>query len=685
MFVTTVLLATVLTTLGDLAEAFENGDSTRHASFCVTGAVECTVPFQEKFLHLAIGDEKTALDITGTLHGECPVPGDVVEVTGKMMTDRPGHAIPCFRTLRRIGHVPPREPVVGDVDAVMSEKRTFRRSTLVGELRDVVPSATNPCWLYLYLATQSGPGIVNIPKRGARLADVEHLIGATLGFTGFPSSYNSTGRFSSDRVFMCAGTNDVTVVSPVPADPFAAAPPVEVLRRIPPEKYSQYGRHRAKGHILAVWQHRHAILELKNANIIQVDFNEPVSFLRGAPVEVVGYPMGDAFHLRLTRAIARTTALPSRIEPPPVPFTASNIDRQLSESFLVKNSIQGMLYRIEGRVLALTQEHRRLQIFPLEVGGHIISADYSCAPRLGNDLSEGCQVKMTATCVLETESWATGAISMKLNGINFVLNRPEDFEILSYPPWWTPARLTALILALLVMLALVLIWNHALRVLSEKRGRELYREKSEGAEAALRAEERTRLAVEIHDSLSQILTGAAMQLDAGDIGLAKRILASCRRELRCCIGDLRSNALDESNLADAVRLTVAPHLGERTIDVDFDIPSDALSEPLRHATLRIIRELVVNAVRHGRATHLMINGSCEVDESNVHLTFSVADNGRGFDPETVRGSQDGHFGLLGIRERAKAFNGSIEIDSTPGNGTVISVTLEDENPKAETK
>ncbi len=70
--------------------------------------------------------------------------------------------------------------------------------------------------------------------------------------------------------------------------------------------------------------------------------------------------------------------------------------------------------------------------------------------------------------------------------------------------------------------------------------------------AELKTAERTRLAAEIHDSISQILTGAAMQLDAGETAAAKRILASCRRELRACLWDLRSRALDEKDILKLV-------------------------------------------------------------------------------------------------------------------------------------
>ena len=164
-----------------------------------------------------------------------------------------------------------------------------------------------------------------------------------------------------------------------------------------------------------------------------------------------------------------------------------------------------------------------------------------------------------------------------------------------------------------------------------------------------------------------------MQLDAGEIGAAKRILASCRRELRNCLWELRSHAIDAANFADAIRETVEPHLGDRRASVDINIPSSALSEALRHAALRIVREATINAIRHGRATHIAISGEL----SGRRLSLTVVDNGRGFDPSSVRCSNGGHFGLLGMRERAKAFNGSVNIVSAPGQGTEITVILQE--------
>jgi len=101
------------------------------------------------------------------------------------------------------------------------------------------------------------------------------------------------------------------------------------------------------------------------------------------------------------------------------------------------------------------------------------------------------------------------------------------------------------------------------------------------------------------------------------------------------------------------------------------VPRTILSESAAHDTLRIIRELATNALRHGQARLLRIAG----EYRDGLVRFSVRDDGTGFDPSTARGPADGHFGLQGIRERVKDRNGELVIESAPGQGTKVTVTL----------
>ena len=129
----------------------------------------------------------------------------------------------------------------------------------------------------------------------------------------------------------------------------------------------------------------------------------------------------------------------------------------------------------------------------------------------------------------------------------------------------------------------------------------------------------------------------------------------------------------------AIRDALAPYVGDTHLTVRFSIRRSRLSDNTAHTLIRIIRELVANAIRHGHAQTIRVAGATE---GNV-LRLSVTDDGEGFDPANHPGVPEGHFGLQGIRERLKAFNGTLSFDCAHGQGTkaVVSLTLPGEDLK----
>ena len=105
--------------------------------------------------------------------------------------------------------------------------------------------------------------------------------------------------------------------------------------------------------------------------------------------------------------------------------------------------------------------------------------------------------------------------------------------------------------------------------------------------------------------------------------------------------------------------------------IRFSLRRNELTDNTAHAILRIVRELAVNAVRHGGASEIRVAGSVE----EHRILFSVRNNGKGFDPLNVPGMDEGHFGLQGIRDRVKQMNGGMKVDSSPATGTKVSIWL----------
>ena len=674
MILAFAILATI-TSLGELAEIVRTDTMPQTPDFCVTGTVSYAFIYRKKNLcHLLVEDNDVGVDIRGSFEPTVPHPGDRVRLDGVITPLGPGNVHPRFLSMEILYHENLPCPTEASAEEVMSGRHDFLRSYLVGEVRDAEASGSDPNWNYLSIIADRQQYYAPIPTCGATLAQLEAIIGAKVRLDGYPDSHNCSHRFLDERRFVVAGIRNIKILSPPPGDPFSGAPDVDELRRLAPETLPRLGRHKAKGWLVTVWRSRHALLRMRDGRMAMVDFANPLSIPRGTPVETVGYPTTDGYFLHLSRTVARKIPGAALAETKAENLSEERMTNLLSAEFSGKYALQGRRVRISGYVAEFGETQQRRETIPLSIAGHLLEVDFSSVPEAAAKIAAGCRVRVTGTCVLATENWAAISGDTQLNGIRLVMDHPDDLVVVSRPPWWTPSRLGMVVAALVLALAAILFWNRELRKLSEKRGRELFHERSASALAELKTAERTRLAADIHDSISQILTGAAMQLDAGETNAAKRILASCRRELRACLWDLRNHALDADNFADAVHETIAPHLGGRAAAIDMDMRSEKMSEALRHAALCIIREATVNAIRHGRAETIEIVGKLD----GRRLSFSVTDDGRGFDPAGIRGSKDGHFGILGIRERAKAFNGSVEIKSAPGKGTTVSVVLEEE-------
>ncbi|MFF9498431.1 sensor histidine kinase [Streptomyces sp. NPDC014656] len=198
------------------------------------------------------------------------------------------------------------------------------------------------------------------------------------------------------------------------------------------------------------------------------------------------------------------------------------------------------------------------------------------------------------------------------------------------------------------------------------------------------ADERRRLAAEIHDTLAQGLIGIIAQLQAAETadedqarvhrrraaGLARHSLGEARRSVQ----DLGPAALEHDTLPEALAKTAGAWAERTGITARFTATGTPrpLHDEVAATLLRIAQEALANAERHSGATRAGITLSYMGDE----VVLDIRDDGRGFDPAAppARGSHGG-FGLDGMRARAERLAGEVGIESAAGEGTAISVRV----------
>jgi PAS domain S-box-containing protein len=199
-------------------------------------------------------------------------------------------------------------------------------------------------------------------------------------------------------------------------------------------------------------------------------------------------------------------------------------------------------------------------------------------------------------------------------------------------------------------------------------------------------EERSRIARELHDSLDQGFWGILLQLEAASEGmgngppsarthleLARNLVLHCQAEAHRSVWDLRSCVLDRTDLPNA--LAAAARLVAVSCSAAVDTKVVGAPRPLPASVednlLRIGQEAITNAARHAGASAIV----AELRFEDGHVRLAVTDDGCGFDVDSAAYARNGHFGLIGMRERAKRIGGHLTIQSAPGVGSTVAVEL----------
>jgi ligand-binding sensor domain-containing protein len=196
--------------------------------------------------------------------------------------------------------------------------------------------------------------------------------------------------------------------------------------------------------------------------------------------------------------------------------------------------------------------------------------------------------------------------------------------------------------------------------------------------------ERSRVARELHDTLLQGMSAVAIQLNGirmrltegpegprRDLELVQDTVTRCLEETRRVMWDLRDRGGGGGDLGAALQRFARRISQGSGVACGFAIEGAPghLPHAVEDQLFRIGQEALTNAVKHAQANK--IEGRLHYEGMNVTLT--VSDDGRGFDPAVPPG--DGHFGLVGMRERAEAIGARFQLQSTVGGGTTITVVV----------
>jgi signal transduction histidine kinase len=195
-------------------------------------------------------------------------------------------------------------------------------------------------------------------------------------------------------------------------------------------------------------------------------------------------------------------------------------------------------------------------------------------------------------------------------------------------------------------------------------------------------EERTRLARELHDTLLQGVTGVALQLRAAlpYVGVqankavelleqVAELAEKTSREARQAVWDIRPTALGRREFVRAVEATARRTLGGAPLALHVSTTGRMRRLPVetQGAVLRIVQEALANVVRHAEARMIRVT----LAYAAHYLRVTIADDGRGFRVESDFRSYGGHWGLLGMLERAQQIGGSLRVRSEPDEGTTV--------------
>jgi signal transduction histidine kinase len=404
-------------------------------------------------------------------------------------------------------------------------------------------------------------------------------------------------------------------------------------------------------------------------------------FAPGDRVEVAGFVDRTGTVAGLSDALVRLVShgpAPAAIDI--TPDEIAKVHARSADRFVIADpgDYEGCLVRFPATLLE-RKPGRNGDLLVLAAGETGVTARMTAGEKRPEPLEPGSQLLMTGILhvipATDPMKWPlTAPTRMEL-----VPRSAADIAILSRPSWWTPRRLAVALGLGAAVLAAVLAWVVSLR---RQVRRQLAMIEVSLEERAI-TEERRRIAREFHDSLEQDMANVALQLDAA-AGFAegevrelledqRLLVARMQRETRQFVWDLRDPARSGWGFADLLAAQCREQGARAAVPVELEVEGPVVEPPrvARYHLLKIVGEAVANAIRHAAAGVVTVR----LAGSATGLRIEVIDDGRGFDL-AQKEWLEGHFGIRGMRERAQRIGAVLAIETSPGGGTTVSISLD---------
>ena len=644
--------------------------------------------------------------------GKQPQPGDLIEVTGA--TEKGAFAPIIFKqTWTKLGTAPLPKPRRVPLEQLMSGLEDGQRVELAGVVRAVTPNRFN-----MDVEVAAGGYRIHTFARLIPGLDPQGLVGARVRARGTAAaSWNADLRHMRDVVVFVPVTNDFVVEQMETTNPFnkpiiPLTGTAEYRRDILPGQ-----RVHVKG-VVTLQRPGQDIFLHDDSGGLRVQTRQTNELHIGDVVEVVGFPDLENFLPVLGNAVFRKTSekhpLPeaTKVDLQDITKETNHADLVTIDGKLVEGKVSPAATARQGELISLRLQTRELKSFIAE--GEFPNGDSKLT-----SIPIGSTIELSGICFIENDE------GRNFKSLQLLLSDAYNVRILQTPSWFTAQHLWISVGILSAVLLVAVSWsvmvskrNSILRGLIRDRevaqlalqeAHDQLEERVKERTAQLKFQisarkesevqfkailkERTRLAQELHDTLEQTLTGIALQLDTTSklftsrpegasqhLELARGLVSQSQVDVRRSVWDLRSRALEQFDLPGALSAS-----GKQLIDgtnIRLEVSAKGRVRPLpeiiEENLLRIAQESLTNVIKHSQATTVTI----ELDYGPRSVALEVKDNGRGFEREKSAGPVNGHFGLLGISERAKRLGGELTVTSGNGHGTTIRirVPLEQNSP-----